>query len=100
VEEFGLTLLNLNDPTGGKIVVINNYGVEQFMLPVSNFAGTLHYSADELGYMVFDRRVVSQKLELVSLTDRAGTVVVKRYPDSSGSIELYQRMDAIISDWQ
>lgn len=46
--------------------------------------------------MVFDRRVVCQELELVSLTDRAGTVVVKRYPDSSGSIELYQRMDAII----
>ena len=33
-----MTLLNLNDPTGGKIVVINNYGVEQFMLLVSNFA--------------------------------------------------------------
>jgi len=50
--------------------------------------------------MVLDRRVVSQELELVSLTDPADTVVVKRYPYSSGSIELYQRLEAIISDWQ
>jgi hypothetical protein len=100
MQEFGLTLLSLNDPTGGKIVAINNYGVEQFVLPVSNSAGTLRYSPDELGYMVLDRRVVAQELELVSLTDPADTVVVKRDPKSSSSTDLYQRLEDIISDWQ
>lgn len=100
MQEFGLTLVSLSDPTGSKIVAINNYGVEQFVLPVSNFAGTLRYSPDELGYMVLDRRVVSQELELVSLTDPADTVVIKRDPKSSETSDLYQRLEAIISDWQ
>lgn len=94
--EFGLTLLSLNDERGDRIIAINNYGIKQFELPISDSTGTMKYSPDEYRYMVIDRRPIEQEIELIPFDDPGGTTLFS----SSQSEDLYRAIALTIADWQ
>lgn len=98
--KFGLTLVSLGGEDGSKVVAINNYGMQQFQLPVSNFTGNMKYSASELRYMVIDRRPLEQEIELVSFTDPADTVLLRGDDSSQEARGLYHALVETITDWK
>lgn len=98
--EFGLTLLSLADGAGSSVIAINNYGLKQFDLPVTDALGTLRYSPDELRYMVIDRRPVQEELELIPFAEPGESTLFRPSNSSEEADELYRSLTAVITTWQ
>lgn len=98
--EFGPTLMSLEDETDGRVIAINNYGLKQFELPVTDSVGTLKYSPDELGNLVTDRRPLQQELELVPYADPGESVLFRPSTSSGNGDDLYRSLTAVKSGWE
>lgn len=99
--EFGLTLLSIrDDESRSRVIAINNYGIRQFDLPVTDFTGAMRYSPDELQYMVIDRRPLEQEVELVPFAEPGESTVLNGDSDSEQEKALYASAVVAISGWR
>ncbi len=98
--EVGLTLVSLGGHGGSRVIAINNYGIMQFELPVTDALGKIRYSPDELRYLVIDRRPFEEELELVAYAEPGESTIFRASETSEEDDDLYRSLSAAIASWK
>lgn len=97
--EYGLALVPIEFEDGKRIVALNNYGRQVFFLPISDIGGRIRYSTEELDYLVIDRSIVSQEIELIPYDRPGETTIIRRGEVSEDGADIYSDVLALISNW-
>lgn len=97
--EYGLALVPIEFADGKRIVALNNYGRQVYFLPVTDIGGRIRYSTKELDYLVIDRSIVSEEIELVPYDRPGETTIIRRGEVSEDGEDIYSDALELISNW-